>query len=173
MKRDKLVLLAVLGLAACNKSSQSRTDTHTKTGFAELDCERDAGAATSANGEREAVASAVRLYFQGHATGDGNYHRQAFHPEARLFWVKSGALSQKTSAEFAAGATGKPAADEARRERRIAAIDVAGDAAMAKVELTYPDVHFVDYLSLLKIDGRWTIVNKIFHREDVGPSAMR
>jgi hypothetical protein len=33
-----------------------------------------------------------------------------------------------------------------------------------KVELRYPDVAFVDYLSLLKIDGRWQIVNKIFHR---------
>jgi hypothetical protein len=45
--------------------------------------------------------------------------------------------------------------------------------SMAKIELSYPTVHFVDYLSLLKVDGRWTIVNKIFHREDIAPSAMR
>ena len=173
MKLEKLLLLAVFGLAACHRGDAARSEKHGKAGLAELECGHDAGAAASANGECEAVAATVRLYFQGHATGDGNYHRQAFHPDARLFWVKGGALAQKTSGDFAAGATGKPAADEARRERLIAAIDVAGDAAMAKVVLSYPEVHFVDYLSLLKIEGRWTIVNKIFHREDVGPSAMR
>ena len=36
---------------------------------------------------------------------------------------------------------------------------------MAKVELVFPDRRFVDFLSLLKIDGRWWIVNKIFHVE--------
>jgi hypothetical protein len=173
MITQKVVPLVCLAFLACNRADPNRAAQRTSGAFPDWECGHDAGAAASSAGEREAVASAVRLYFQGHATGDGSYYRQAFHPDARLFWVKSGALAQKTSAEFAAGASGKPAADEAHRVRRIAAIDVAGDAAMAKVELTYPEVHFVDYLSLLKIDGRWTIVNKIFHREDVGPSAMR
>ena len=117
-----------------------------------------------ADPEHKAIIAAVELYFQGHATGDSAFFLKAFHPEAKLFWVKDGALTQKTSADFAAGASGKPAPDEAKRIRRIVSLDHAGDAAMAKVELLYPDVAFVDYLSLLKIDGRWQIVNKIFHR---------
>lgn len=115
--------------------------------------------------ERDAVAATVQLYFQGHATGNGDFFRKAFHPEAKLFWVKDGALAQKTSAEFAAGAEGKPPADEAKRVRKIEMIDIAGDAAVAKVVLDYPSVGFVDYLSLLKIDGKWVVINKIFHRE--------
>jgi hypothetical protein len=124
-------------------------------------CNRLSAAPSS---ERDAVAATVQLYFQGHATGDGQYFRKAFHAEAKLFWVKDGALAQKTSAEFAAGAAGKPADDEAKRVRRIALIDISGDAAIAKVELDYPSGPFIDYLSLLKLDGRWVIVNKIFHR---------
>ena len=124
-------------------------------------CNRLSAAPSS---ERDAVAATVQLYFQGHATGDGQYFRKAFHGEAKLFWVKDGALAQKTSAEFAAGASGKPADDEAKRVRRIALIDISGDAAIAKVELDYPSGPIVDYLSLLKLDGRWVIVNKIFHR---------
>src|SRR5262245_36026348 len=90
--------------------------------------------------DREAVAAAVGLYFQGHATGDGSFFRRAFHRDARLFWVKNGELMQKSSEEFAAGAAGKPADDEPRRTRRITVIDIAGDAAMAKLELAYPTV---------------------------------
>lgn len=120
--------------------------------------------------ERAGVEAAVQLYFQGHATGDGGYFRRAFHPDAYLFWVDNGKLAKRSSEEFAAGATGKPADDEARRVRRIAMIDIAGNAAIAKVDLAYPTMHFVDYLSLLKIDGRWVIVDKIFYREPIAPA---
>jgi hypothetical protein len=33
------------------------------------------------------------------------------------------------------------------------------------VELERPDALLTDYMSLLKVDGRWQIVNKIFTRE--------
>ncbi len=33
---------------------------------------------------------------------------------------------------------------------------------MAKLVLDYPEVKFTDYMSLLKVDGEWKIVNKIF-----------
>ena len=116
------------------------------------------------------IKTTVELYFSGHATGDGGYWRRAFHPVAKLYSVKDGALAEKTLDQFVAGAPGAPAPDEAKRTRRIAMVDVAGDAAMVKVELDYPEVRFVDYLSLLRIDGRWVIVNKIFHREAGVPS---
>src|SRR5262245_55151341 len=116
------------------------------------------------------VKAAVELYFSGHATGDGAYFLRAFHPDAKLYWVKDGALASKTSSEFAAGATGAPGPDETRRKRTIAMIDVAGDVAIAKCELDYPDVRLIDYLSLVRLDGRWVVINKIFHREPKVPS---
>lgn len=121
-------------------------------------------AAAPSDPDADAVRATVELYFRGHATGNGDHFRRAFHADARLFWVKDGALAQKTSAEFAAGASGKPADDEARRARRVLLVDVSGDAAIAKVELDYPTGPIIDYLSLLKIKGAWVIVNKIFHR---------
>jgi hypothetical protein len=50
--------------------------------------------------------------------------------------------------------------------RRVAEVDVAGDAAIAKLELERPDAFVTDYMSLLKVDGRWVIVNKVFAREN-------
>lgn len=121
---------------------------------------------THTSNEEAAVRAALQHYLDGHATGLGSEHAKVFHPEARLFWVRDGALATVTSEEYIARASGEPAPDEDRRRRRIAMVDIAGDAAVARVELDYPDALIVDYMSLLKLDGEWRIVNKIFHVED-------
>ena len=121
---------------------------------------------TSAQDKDEAgVRKAINYYLQGHATGNGENHKKAFHPEAKLFWIRDGQFAQRTSADYIAGAPGKPAADEAQRKRSIEMIDITGNAAVAKVVLDYPDRKFTDYMSLLKIDGEWKIVNKTFVAE--------
>ncbi|MGH7720065.1 MAG: nuclear transport factor 2 family protein, partial [Gemmatimonadaceae bacterium] len=112
-----------------------------------------------------AVRQALDAYIAGHATGDGAHFRRAFHPESKLFWIRNGQLATRTSEEYIAGAAGKPADDEAQRKRRIASVDITGNAAVAKVELDYPSVRFTDYMSLLKIDGQWKIVNKTFYAQ--------
>jgi len=80
-------------------------------------------------------------------------------------FVRDGALQMRTFRDYIAGANGAPAADEASRRRRILSVDVTGDAAMGKVELDYPQARLTDDLSLLKVDGEWTIVGKIFSSE--------
>lgn len=120
---------------------------------------------TAQNAEKDAVRKTVELYFQGHATGNGDFFRKAFHTEAKVFGMREGKLLQRTSEEFAAGASGKPAADEAQRKRTIETIDITGNAAVAKVVLDYPTVKFTDYFTLLKIDGEWKIMNKTYTAE--------
>lgn len=39
--------------------------------------------------------------------------------------------------------------------------------AFAKVECSIPPKFFTDFLVLLKLDGRWQIVSKVFHYEVV------
>ncbi len=117
------------------------------------------------DGEDAAVRQAIEHYFRGHATGDGEHFKKVFRPEAKLFWIRDGKFAERTSAEFIAGASGKPAADEAQRKRSVEVIDITGNAAVAKVVLDYPQVRFTDYMSLLKIDGEWKIVNKTFFAE--------
>ena len=68
------------------------------------------------------------------------------------------------------GDDGSPfAPDEANRKRSIESIDVSGNAAVAKIILDYPATRFVDYMSLLKINGEWKIVTKIFYAEPKKP----
>ena len=123
----------------------------------------------SANAQSADDEKAARVplehYLQGHATGDGAHYRAAFHPEARLFFIRDGKVTTRTSEEYIAGANGKPQADEAQRKRWIESVDIAGNAGIAKIILDYPTARFVDYMSLLKVDGEWKIVNKTFYAE--------
>jgi len=73
--------------------------------------------------EIEAVRAAVDNYLQGHATGKGEHFQKVFHADSKLFWVRDGQLLQRTSADYIAGASGQPAADEAHRKRWIETVD--------------------------------------------------
>jgi len=119
--------------------------------------------ALAQDSEEAAIRETIQHYFQGHATGNGEHFRKAFHPEAKLFFIRDGKLTQWTSEEYIGRASGKPAADEAQRKRIIDSIDISGNAAIVKVTLDYPKVLFTDYMSMLKVDGQWKIINKTFY----------
>lgn len=119
----------------------------------------------AASAEEAAARVPLENYLKGHATGDGEHFKKAFHPEAKLFWYRDGKFMTRTSAEYIAGANGKPAADEAQRKRWIESVKVTGNAGVGVVVLDYPQTKFVDYMSLLKVDGEWKIVNKTFYAE--------
>ncbi len=122
--------------------------------------------------EEEAIRAAVAHYFQGHATGDGSHFEQVFHPASMLFWVRDGQFNQRTSEAYIAGAPGKPADDEAQRQRRIALIDITGNAAVVKVQLDYPSALITDYFSLLKNEGQWLCcMNRLARRTGPNPAA--
>jgi hypothetical protein len=103
-------------------------------------------------------------YFQAHTTGSGEPLRGVFVEEGRMFWAADGQLRSRTSTEYISGFSGKPAADESQRRRRILAVDVSGDVAAAKVELDYPEVRLIDYFILVRAGGEWKIVSKAFQR---------
>lgn len=122
-------------------------------------------AVVAQNAEEAGVRAALDHYLRGHATGQSEHFRKAFHTDAKLFAVRDGKYWQLTSEEYIARAAGKPADDEAQRKRQIESIDITGNAAVAKIVLDYPAVKFTDYMSLLKIDGEWKIINKTFFAE--------
>ena len=121
--------------------------------------------ARAQNAEEAAVRKALEHYFKGHATGQAEHFRKIFHPDAKLFAVRDGKYWQLTSEEYIARAPGVAPVDEAQRKRTIEHVDVSGNAAVAKIVLDYPQVKFTDYMSLLKIDGEWRIMNKTFYAE--------
>ena len=122
-----------------------------------------ASAAPSDPSDEVMVRETIQTYLHGLKFNDVESFKKAFYPEAKLFFVKkNGTLGQLTQAEWYAGFTAN-AGKEEKGDLQIASLDVSGSAASAKVEEDYPDSHYTDFISLLKLNGEWRIVNKIFY----------
>jgi hypothetical protein len=116
-----------------------------------------------------------RYYFEGVRNADTAAAHRAFHPVLTMYSVRDGELAPRTVTDWL-----KSIAERAPRPpkpdavpRRIVSVDVTGSAAMAKLELAYPEATVTDYMSLLKVDGEWTIVGKIFDRRPATAQAGR
>lgn len=115
--------------------------------------------------EKEAARVPLENYIKAQVTGDGEFIRKAFHKDAKIMSFRDGKVNALTVEEFATRFSGKPAPDESQRRRSIEIIEITGNAGVARIVLDYPAVKFTDYMSLLKIDGEWKIVNKSFYAE--------
>ena len=113
--------------------------------------------------QQEAVRAVVNSYLHGLKFNDVPSLRTAFWPDAKLLFVNHrdgslGQLSQEQWYRMFAGSAGK----EEEGDLRIESVDITDDAASVKVIETYPKSIYVDYLNLLRLHGKWTVVNKIY-----------
>ena len=115
--------------------------------------------------DEEAVKETVQRYFDGIMQYDAEALREAFHPEARLMASLPKGLYHAPFEQWVQFTERAAPQDLTGYKNTIVSIDIAGNAAVAKTDLEWPTVHYVDYLSLLKIDEEWKIVNKIWHQE--------
>jgi hypothetical protein len=119
--------------------------------------------AQSSSDDEALVRAALQHYLNGHATGDPEEFRKAFHPDARMTFVREGKIVITPISEYIGRATGKPPADESKRARRITNVEITGTAATGRIELDYPQALLIDYMTLLKENGRWVIIAKSFN----------
>jgi len=115
--------------------------------------------------EIEAVKIPLENYLLGHKTGKAEYMEKAMHTEGKLMFIRDGKYATIDFKNYIAGMSGKEAKDEAERKRYIESIEVTGNVAIGKLVLDYPTIKFTDYMTLLKIDGEWKIVNKAAYSE--------
>ena len=111
----------------------------------------------------EAIRATVQHYF------DSGYEmRKAFYPDATMWYVRDGTLHQVPIQDFLKRVEANAGKPKSEVTKSVVSIDRFGNAAVAKLELKRPNSVIYDYMSLLKIDGEWKIVNKIFDSEKMG-----
>ncbi|MEL6534401.1 MAG: nuclear transport factor 2 family protein [Bacteroidota bacterium] len=107
------------------------------------------------------IEQTVQYYLEGDSQKDFQTVSKAFHPESLMMHVsREGQYQTYEALEVFRGQEGRE--PETNRSHQIAFMDVFGNAAVAKVVVTYPRGQVTDYLSLLKIEGQWQIVNKTY-----------
>jgi hypothetical protein len=115
----------------------------------------------------ELVKETLQNYLDGGTYGDTAKMAKVFHPTAFMKFVdiKTGEFRDVPIAKYLENGKAN-AGKKIDRTTKVLNIDITGTAAQAKLELDMPNTKLTDYFNLLKINGEWKVVSKIFARED-------
>jgi hypothetical protein len=112
--------------------------------------------------DRDGIAAAIQHYLDGAVSGSSETMSLAFHDGATIYGYIGPDLFGGPIQGLYDWHDQNGAASEL--QSRNASIDVEGTIATARVELDNWTGHrFTDMFTLLKTDGRWQIVNKVFY----------
>ena len=119
--------------------------------------------------DTEAIESVVQSYLEGLYEGDATKIASAFHPTSALTSVTDKGelvITPRDAWLDNVRARQSPKQRGLPRHDRVLSIDVVSPTmAYVKLNCAIPPRFFTDQLSLLKIDGRWQIAQKVFMTE--------
>ncbi len=112
--------------------------------------------------ELKAITTTIQHYIDGAKSGKGDDMRPAFHKDATIFGYSgldlfAGPIQQLFDWNDENGPAKK-------LQARIVSIDLIDTVATVRLELdNWTGSRFTDLFTLLKVDGKWQIMNKVFH----------
>jgi len=115
--------------------------------------------------DREAIEQTVQTYLDGLYEGDADKLASVFHETSALTYEQDGKLVVLPREQWlkAVRERAAPQAKGLARDDAILWVDQSGPTtAFVKVKCQIPPRFFTDYLSLLKVDGRWVVAQKVF-----------
>ncbi len=119
-----------------------------------------------AQSDFEGIVNTLTDYIEGSTNGQPDRLKKAFYPGLNLYYVKNDSLKVWSGLSYIADTkAGQPTGENGK----IISIDYENNAAVAKVEISHPKspVPYVDYFLLLKAQGKWTIVHKLFTKRSL------
>ena len=112
--------------------------------------------------EYDAITKTIQHYIDGGKTGQSAEMKLAFHPDATIFGYAPELFGGPIQMLFDWVDQNGPAAE---LEGRITSIDLAESVATVRLELeNWGGRRFTDLFTLLKVDGEWKILSKVFHK---------
>ncbi|MEH6438036.1 nuclear transport factor 2 family protein [Massilia sp. DD77] len=114
--------------------------------------------------DHQAILVVLADYFTGLYTGDTDLLRTVFHPQAALFAEVRGQPYYKRVEDYLEAVELRAAPQERDEpyQMRVLSLNVTHNIATAKVHVPALGFNYVNYLSLVRMDGAWVIVGKVF-----------
>ncbi len=123
----------------------------------------------TSNADIKAIESVVQIYLDGLFESDADKLASVFHPTSALTGIVSGELVITPRDKWLAAVRTRPSQKGSPRHDHVLMVDLVGPTmAYVKLKCAIPPRFFTDQLSLLKIDGRWQIAQKVFMAEMTG-----
>ena len=117
--------------------------------------------------EEDAIAKAVQHYIDGAKSGKSDDMKPAFHKDATIFGYAGADLFGGPIQLLFDWSDGNGPAKELNA--RIANIDLVETVATVRLELdNWSGARYTDLFTMLKVDGQWKIMSKVFHLHPEG-----
>jgi len=115
----------------------------------------------------EKITQTVQYYFDGLYHSDTEMLEKAFDPDAFLHGYFEGHLVHVPFKAWLKQVEDRPAPSKNGEayDMKIVSVDITDNIAQVKVFDLYLGKSFTDYLALIKVDGNWRIMNKMFHHQ--------
>jgi len=114
--------------------------------------------------EEALIRQTINYYAEGGTAGNPQLAAKAFHPSASMKFMKGAEFTDVPISVFLSDYI--KAGVVQQRTVELNSVDICGNAAQAKLTIDYSTHQFIDYFNLLKTNGEWLIVSKIFYRKD-------
>lgn len=117
------------------------------------------------------IIDIVNAYMDGLYNSDAEALAKVFHPKAVYACASGGELVHLDMDAYFEIVRKRPSpVSSAALNDRVISVESAGPVtAFVRAECTIPPKAFTDLLSLIRVDGRWQIIAKVFHYDLVGP----
>ncbi|MGB7601940.1 MAG: nuclear transport factor 2 family protein [Candidatus Sulfotelmatobacter sp.] len=115
--------------------------------------------------DSSAIRATVRNYIEGYYNGDANRLEQTLHPHYLKHVIHGDIpMREQTGTQMSQQVRSHGDSDVPRADRteQISVLDISGDIASAK--LVTP--HWMDYMTLSKLDGQWKILSVVQRIDD-------
>lgn len=109
------------------------------------------------------ITTLIMNYFNGIYTGDVTLLKSTFHPQALVAGDINGMPYFKTLDQYLDGVKSRKSPQELGEEfkMKIISLEIINNTAIAKVQVPILGFNYYDQLSLVIVDGKWVIVNKL------------
>jgi len=116
--------------------------------------------------ETASIVQLLAQYFDGLYNSDADLLADVFHPQAIYASATDGTLTHLDMDTYLpiVAERESPASRNEQRTDVVRSIDFVGPVtALAQVECSIGEKQFSDLLNLVRVDGRWQIIAKVFH----------
>lgn len=118
----------------------------------------------TAQTDTELITATLTDYIEGSTNGQPKRLKKAFYSDLNLYYIKNDKIAVWSGKDYILDTKeGQPTGESGK----ILSIDYENNAAVAKVEISHPksSTPYIDYFMLLKTEGKWTIIHKMFTKK--------
>lgn len=114
--------------------------------------------------EYNAILDVLNKYNQGGAKADSSIMKPAFNEQATIFGVDDKGKLTGGPIQILFDIIDKDFKPSPNAKGAVVRIDIVGTAASARIDTDdISGFRFTDFFNLLNVEGKWTIVSKIYH----------